>query len=106
MRSDASKEKSENISLNILLAVATIFTTMVMGSIMFGVNLTRDPHLIYIGLPFTIAIMTVLGSHEMAHYIAAKRHGMRTSLPYFIPHPPTTNRNHGCSDQTPWTNTQ
>ncbi len=87
VRRDEDKEKSEKISLNIILAVATIFTTMIMGAIMFGVNPMRDPHLIYRGLPFTIAIMTVLGSHEMAHYIAAKRHGMKTSLPYFIPIP-------------------
>ncbi|HHI30464.1 zinc metalloprotease [Methanosarcinales archaeon ex4572_44] len=87
VRRGASEEKGENISLNILLGIATVFTTMVMGAIMFGVNPLSDPHLIYRGLPFTIAIMTVLGSHEMAHYIAAKRHGMRTSLPYFIPIP-------------------
>ena len=31
--------------------------------------------------------MTVLGSHEMAHYVMARYHGMKTSLPYFIPFP-------------------
>ncbi|RZB33165.1 MAG: hypothetical protein AEth_00084 [Candidatus Argoarchaeum ethanivorans] len=81
------EEKKERVWINILLAVATFFTTMIMGATMFGVNPTAQPHLIYKGLPFTIAIMTVLGSHEMGHYIVARMHGMKTSLPYFIPFP-------------------
>src|SRR3989337_542266 len=31
--------------------------------------------------------MTVLGAHETGHYLVAKKHGMHTSLPYFIPFP-------------------
>jgi membrane-associated protease RseP (regulator of RpoE activity) len=81
------EEKTERIWLNIVLAVATFFTTMMMGATMFGVDPISQPHLIYRGLPFTLAIMTVLGSHEMGHYLMAKRHGMKTSLPYFIPFP-------------------
>lgn len=80
-------EKPERVWINALLAIATIFTTMFAGATMFGVDLASDPSQFTQGLPFTIAIMTVLGSHEMGHYIAARIHGMRTSLPYFIPFP-------------------
>jgi len=73
--------------INIVLAIATIFTTMVVGSLLFGADPVTSPSDVLKGLPFTIAIMTVLGAHEAGHYIVAKKHGMRTSLPYFIPFP-------------------
>jgi membrane-associated protease RseP (regulator of RpoE activity) len=73
--------------INVVLAIATIFTTMVVGSILFGEDPVTSPADVLKGLPFTIAIMTVLGAHEAGHYIVAKKHGMRTSLPYFIPFP-------------------
>ncbi|HEY9206352.1 MAG TPA: site-2 protease family protein [Candidatus Methanoperedens sp.] len=81
------KPARERRWINAVLLLATIFTTMVMGSILFGFDPTSDPSLILKGIPFTIAIMTVLGAHESAHYIMAKKHGMHTSLPYFIPFP-------------------
>ena len=34
---------------------------------------------------FAIPLMTILGVHELSHYLAAKRHGVDASLPYFIP---------------------
>jgi len=60
---------------------------MVVGSFLFGANPVSVPSDVLKGIPFTIAIMTVLGAHEAGHYLVAKRHGMHTSLPYFIPFP-------------------
>ncbi|MCL7475642.1 MAG: site-2 protease family protein [Methanosarcinales archaeon] len=79
------EEKPERIGLNVVLAVITVFTTMFFGSMFFGVDPFSHPEQIIRGAPFTLAIMFVLGSHEMGHYIVAKLHGMKTSLPYFIP---------------------
>ena len=73
--------------INYALAIATILTTMVVGSYLFGADPVKFPADVLKGLPFTIAIMTVLGAHEAGHYIVAKKHGMQTSLPYFIPFP-------------------
>jgi membrane-associated protease RseP (regulator of RpoE activity) len=73
--------------INVVLAMATIFTTMVVGSLLFGADPVTSPADVLKGLPFTIAITTVLGAHEAGHYIVARKHGMRTSLPYFIPFP-------------------
>lgn len=39
------------------------------------------------GLPFSVTIMTILLSHEMGHYLAARRFGVKATLPYFIPFP-------------------
>jgi membrane-associated protease RseP (regulator of RpoE activity) len=38
-------------------------------------------------LEFTVAVVTILGSHELGHYVLARRHGVSASLPYFIPLP-------------------
>jgi membrane-associated protease RseP (regulator of RpoE activity) len=80
-------EQKERIWINVLLASITFFTTMFVGSFMFGADPFSKPIEIFKGLPFTLAIMFVLGSHEMGHYFVAKIHGMKTSLPYFIPFP-------------------
>ncbi len=37
---------------------------------------------------FVLPLMGILGVHETAHFLAAKRHGLRASLPFFIPFPP------------------
>ena len=37
------------------------------------------------GVPYAIALLTILGVHELAHYLAARRYQIRTTLPYFIP---------------------
>ncbi len=39
------------------------------------------------GLPFALALMAVLLTHEMGHYFTAKRYGINASPPYFIPAP-------------------
>ena len=83
----SAKEVKEKTWLNFVLLGTTIFTTMLSGALMFGVDLASEPLQVFRGLPFTLAIMAVLGSHEMAHYVAARYHGMKTSLPYFIPFP-------------------
>ncbi len=82
-----AKSVREKPWVNFALLAATIFTTMISGAVMFGVDLANEPMGFVRGFPFTLAIMAVLGSHEMAHYTAAKYHGMKTSLPYFIPFP-------------------
>lgn len=37
------------------------------------------------GLPYAIALLVILGSHELAHYLTARRYKIRATLPYFIP---------------------
>lgn len=39
------------------------------------------------GVLFAVLLLAFLGVHEFGHYIAAVRHGLRTSLPWFIPVP-------------------
>ncbi len=71
----------ERVWINVILFIATLITTTLMGATMYErFNLLG-------GVLFSIAVMFVLGSHEMGHYFAARRWKMKTSLPYFIPFP-------------------
>lgn len=81
------KRRKERVWINFALFIATFFTTMICGAWMLGADLQKDTMQIFKGLPFTLAIMSILVSHEMAHYIMARYHGIKTSLPYFIPFP-------------------
>jgi len=38
-------------------------------------------------LAFSLSLVAILGSHEMGHWLMARRHGVDASLPYFIPLP-------------------
>ena len=79
--------KDDNVWINVALALATVATTMFAGAILYGVDVFTDPLSMYKGLPFALAIMTVLGSHELGHYIVSKKNGIDATLPYFIPFP-------------------
>ncbi len=39
------------------------------------------------GLPFCLTIMSIIASHELGHYLTARRYRVSTSLPMFIPFP-------------------
>jgi len=76
--------KRSNILINWLLFFATIGTTFITGY-MLSEELT-DP--LIGGATFTIAIMAVLGMHEMGHKLTADKKGIEATPPYFIPGPP------------------
>lgn len=42
-----------------------------------------------IGWSFALPLLTILGVHELGHYLAARRYAIDSSPPYFIPVPPT-----------------
>lgn len=83
-------DKANNTSsplINIILFLATVVTTTIAGATHYGVNLFLEPSKFALGLPYAFGIMAILGIHELGHYIFARRHGIDTTLPYFIPIP-------------------
>ena len=69
----------------LLLFIVTFCTTLVAGSFLSGGNpFVRGSDLL-LGLQFNLPLLAILGIHEMGHYIAARRHRVVTTLPYFIP---------------------
>ncbi len=97
----APRVKKRSIWINILLIIITIITTTWAGSILWyerSMVIESDydiitplltPDSVLFGfLSFALPLMLILGTHETAHYFAAKRHNIDASLPYFIPLPP------------------
>lgn len=70
------------------LLLITLFTTTLAGVGLAGVDpdmAQQNPGLLRHGLPYAIALLTILGTHEMGHYLTARYHRLRATLPYFIP---------------------
>ena len=72
------------------LVLITVFTTTIVGAQITGVTekvLQSNPSRLLQGLPYSLALIAILGMHESGHYLAAKFYKIRTTLPYFIPVP-------------------
>lgn len=69
------------------LLLATLATTTWAGAMHQGVNILSRPSEWTRGLPYALALLVILGVHEMGHFVMARRRGVRVSLPYFIPAP-------------------
>ncbi|MFB6069382.1 MAG: site-2 protease family protein [Halanaeroarchaeum sp.] len=71
---------------NVVLAVATVVSTLLVGAEWYYVRDVTSPAILD-ALPFTLAVMGVLGTHEFGHYVMSRYHDVDASLPYFIPFP-------------------
>jgi len=78
-----------NPTVNVALLLATIVTTMFVGATVWYYiplsTLTENPLRVLEAWPFTAAVLGVLLTHEMGHYLAGRWHGVDVSLPYVIP---------------------
>jgi membrane-associated protease RseP (regulator of RpoE activity) len=97
------KSNQSDWRINLGLFIATILTTMFMGALYEGAFFPEGTEItslsqffqgiaqnwtdIFMGLPFCLSIMTILGVHELGHYFAARYHNVPVTLPYFIPMP-------------------
>jgi membrane-associated protease RseP (regulator of RpoE activity) len=55
---------------HVVLFLLTILSTVIIG-----------------GFIYSLAILSILVAHEMGHYLASRKYGVPSSLPYFIPFP-------------------
>jgi Peptidase family M50 len=94
----------DRLWIHLVLFLLTAFTTLTAGAFLSGVDplATRvisfgvlevpvptalDLGALWSGIPFSLTLLVILGAHEMGHYLLARFHGVRVSLPYFIPFP-------------------
>ncbi len=80
--------KKGNNYINIILLLATIFTTLWVGGMLANPQEFSFPGGLIYGIPFSLTLILILGTHEMGHYFTCKKLGIDATLPYFIPVPP------------------
>jgi len=81
------KEYRPNYLLHIFLFAITFFTVTIAG-VQWVLKDPFELTNLHFGLPYSLSILFIIASHEFGHYFAAKKHGVTTTLPYFIPFPP------------------
>ncbi|BAA29425.1 373aa long hypothetical protein [Pyrococcus horikoshii OT3] len=88
-------ESRENPLIGIILFVLTLFSTFFAGYILSSLyvatlnelNLPGIKNVYLNALAFSLGIISILGTHEMGHKIAATLHNVKSTFPYFIPFP-------------------
>lgn len=73
---------------NVIMFVLTVGTTLYAGTWWYHIDLAGDPLNLLRAWPFTAAVLGVLATHELGHYVASRYYDVDASLPYFIPVPP------------------
>ncbi len=78
------KKKRKELSprMHLILLIATIITMTMAGYIWWAQGN------IFLSIVFAIALMGILGLHELGHALMARKRGIDATLPYFIPVPP------------------
>lgn len=92
--------------LHVALFLATLVSALAAGSLMIGIDPVRtrfvpvgpnallpvptgiDPPALWLGASFALPFLGILFAHEMGHYVAARRHRIPVTPPFFIPFPP------------------
>ncbi|MBP7087466.1 MAG: hypothetical protein KBA58_05340, partial [Methanomassiliicoccales archaeon] len=77
--------RTRGLWLNSILLIVTLITTIIAGAVLwasYGGNndLSRPENYLWGALFFAVPLMTILGTHELSHYLAAKKCGVAASL--------------------------
>jgi len=97
----APRRERDRVGLHLLLFALTLASTVFAGGQLVGRTLHYEAADRWIsvlgvgisldflldGLRFGGSLLLFLTVHEFGHYFAARHHGVRTSLPYYIPFP-------------------
>lgn len=94
-QTQASQKRKGPVSrpgLALGLFAFTLLTTTIAGlrfsnGAITSQTLSNEPQLLIQGLPYALALLAILGIHELGHYFTARRYQIKASLPYFIPMP-------------------
>ena len=83
-------QRFTRIQVNLIMLLLTIATTVFFGgaytwSVYTGVDWLSLGAIANGALYFAVPLLAILGFHEMGHYVVAKRHHIKASLPFFIP---------------------
>ncbi|KAB8320667.1 site-2 protease family protein [Tolypothrix campylonemoides VB511288] len=68
-----------------ILLVGTIATSFETGGLLLNFDFFTNPGRFQEALPIAAGVLVVLAAHEIGHWLLARRHQIRLSLPYFLP---------------------
>jgi len=71
--------------LDYVLYIPELYFKLIGGYIALALT---EPALLRQGASFAVSLMAILTAHEFGHYIACRRYGVDSTLPFFIPSPP------------------
>ncbi|MGC8663682.1 MAG: site-2 protease family protein [Thermoplasmata archaeon] len=84
-------QRFRSIYVNIAFLIATLISTILAGSVdyagYFNLNWLSLDSILGGAVFFAFPLLAILGLHELGHYFAAKKNGVKASLPFFIPAP-------------------
>lgn len=87
----SSSEVVARPGLAFWLMSLALLTTTIQGAIDIEKipleQIQSDPAMLIRGLSYSLALIGILGVHELSHYLTAIRYQIRATLPYFIPVP-------------------
>ena len=75
---------------NVVLFLLTVVSTLYAGTAWYHIEpqtIAQNPLAILQAWPFTAAVLGVLATHELGHYVMTRYHSVDATLPYFIPMP-------------------
>ncbi len=97
--------RGRTLVILIVLLFLTFLTTLYMGAVHMGtfhhapwldsmngplelfIYLLKRPILLLSGIPYAIAVMLILGSHELGHYLYCRTYNVNATPPMFLPAP-------------------
>ena len=91
----AVPRQSPRVWINVVLFIVTIFAVMLTGVDVplavsqegLAAELSYSLQHILSGWPFAVAMLGILLTHEMGHYVMCRRYKVPATLPYFLPAP-------------------
>ncbi|MBD2138219.1 site-2 protease family protein [Anabaena sp. FACHB-1237] len=84
-RTDPIKAQLPQKLFAIILLIATIATSLETGGLLRNFDLLQHPERWVETLPVVLGLSAILISHEIGHWLLARRHNVRLSWPFFLP---------------------
>lgn len=84
-RNDPRPMSLSQKSFGVILLLATIVTTLETAGLLLNFDLFSNPERYTEALPIAAGILAILATHEIGHWLMARRHQIRLSWPFFLP---------------------
>ena len=84
-RTDPQRTQLAQKAFAVILLIATIATSLEVGGLLQNFDLFSNPERFAEALPIALGLSVILISHEIGHWLLARRHQVKLSWPFFLP---------------------